>query len=111
MILMGLASKTIVIIRVRVVALGQTQAVQPSPPSPGQPLTHGRRLRSEQRRQDNMSGYPRFMAVTGKSLQVGAMLGAAMLLVLIVGGAGQSVQGQTFSVLHNFNLDSGDGGF
>ena len=57
-----------------------------------------------------MSGYPRSMAVAGKSLKVGAMLGAAMLLVLIV-GAGQSVQGQTFSVLHNFNLDNGDGGF
>src|SRR5690348_4864906 len=59
-----------------------------------------------------MSGHPRcnFMAVASKSLKVGAMLGAAMLLVLIV-GAGQSVQGQTFSVLHNFNLDNGDGGF
>jgi len=57
-----------------------------------------------------MAGYPRFMAATSKSLKLGATLGAATLLVLIV-GAGQSVQGQTFSVLHNFNLDNGDGGF
>jgi uncharacterized repeat protein (TIGR03803 family) len=59
-----------------------------------------------------MSGYPReiFEAVSGKLLKFGGMLGTAALLVLIA-GAGQPLQGQTYAVLHNFNLDNVDGVF
>lgn len=59
-----------------------------------------------------MSGYPReiFEAVSGKLLKFRGMLGTAALSVLIA-GAGQPLQGQTYGVLHNFNLSNGDGAF
>lgn len=51
-----------------------------------------------------MSGYPH------KAVHSLGMLGAAMLLVLIVGAA-QPIQGQTYTVLHDFGSSSDDGAY